>query len=174
MPPTSSPFAELAATATAVGATRSKNAKRDLLAAYLRGLPAGDLAAACAFFAGRPLADQAARLGMGWVQQGAALGRANEVGVSGETADTHPMVFTSITVEHRIGGAVDAEALRRSIEFSATRYCPVSAMLSAVATIEHKYLLTAKGTREATLVAVTGPGRFASPSPCPRPVTTRC
>jgi DNA ligase-1 len=79
MPPTSSPFTDLAATAAAVGATRSKNAKRDLLAAYLRGLPADDLVAACAFFAGRPLTDQAARLGMGWVQQGAALGRASGV-----------------------------------------------------------------------------------------------
>ncbi len=79
MTATSSPFAELAAAAAAVGATRSKNAKRDLLAAYLRELPPGDLAAACAFFAGRPLADQAARLGMGWVQQGAALGRASGV-----------------------------------------------------------------------------------------------
>ena len=79
MTATSSPFAELAAAAAAVGATRSKNAKRDLLAAYLGELPPGDLAAACAFFAGRPLADQAARLGMGWVQQGAALGRASGV-----------------------------------------------------------------------------------------------
>ena len=73
----SSPFADLAAAAAAVGATRSKNAKRDLLAAYLRELPPADLGPACAFFAGRPLADQAARLGMGWVQQGAALGRAS-------------------------------------------------------------------------------------------------
>ena len=39
MPPATSPFAALATTAAAVGATRSKNAKRDLLAAYLRGLP---------------------------------------------------------------------------------------------------------------------------------------
>ena len=46
MTATSSPFAELAAAAAAVGATRSKNAKRDLLAAYLRELPPGDLAAA--------------------------------------------------------------------------------------------------------------------------------
>ena len=44
--PASTPFAALAETAAAVGATRSKNAKRDLLAAYLRGLPPGDLAAA--------------------------------------------------------------------------------------------------------------------------------
>jgi DNA ligase-1 len=83
MTATSSPFAELAAAAAAVGATRSKNAKRDLLAAYLRDLPPEDLPPACAFFAGRPLADQAARLGMGWVQQGAALGRAS--GVDQET-----------------------------------------------------------------------------------------
>jgi DNA ligase-1 len=74
---TSSSFADLAATAAAVGATRSKNAKRDLLAAYLLALPPDDLAAACAFFAGRPLADPTAKLGMGWVQQGAALARAS-------------------------------------------------------------------------------------------------
>ncbi|MGH2444794.1 MAG: ATP-dependent DNA ligase [Candidatus Limnocylindria bacterium] len=66
-------FAELAATADAVAATRSKNAKRDLLAAYLRGLEADDLEAAAVFFAGRPLADPAARLGVGWVQLSAAL-----------------------------------------------------------------------------------------------------
>src|SRR5262245_34087387 len=80
MPPRSSPFAALAETAAAVGATRSKNAKRDLLAAYLRGLPAGDLPAATVFFAGRPLIDPTAKLGLGWVQQGAALAAASGVG----------------------------------------------------------------------------------------------
>src|SRR5918995_6194076 len=74
---TSTPFADLAATAAAVGATRSKNAKRDLLAAYLRALPPADLAAAAAFFAGRPLLDPTAKLGLGWVQQGAALAAAS-------------------------------------------------------------------------------------------------
>lgn len=77
MPARSAVFAELAATALAVGETRSKNAKRDLLAAYLRGLEPGDLAAAAAFFAGRPLSDPTAKLGMGWVQQGAALAAAS-------------------------------------------------------------------------------------------------
>jgi DNA ligase-1 len=72
----SSPFADLAATAAAVGATRSKHAKRDLLAAYLRGLAPDDLASATVFFAGRPLRDPTAKLGTGWVQQGAALARA--------------------------------------------------------------------------------------------------
>ena len=73
----SSPFAALADVAAAVGATRSKLAKRDLLAAYLRDLPPGDLAWAAAFFAGRPLIDPTGKLGMGWVQQGAALSAAS-------------------------------------------------------------------------------------------------
>lgn len=72
-----SSLAELAATASAVAATRSKNAKRDLLAAYLRTLEPDDLVAATVFFAGRPLVDPAARLGTGWVQQGAALAAAS-------------------------------------------------------------------------------------------------
>ena len=72
----SSPFAELADVASAVGATRSKNEKRDRLAAFLRALSADDLVPATTFFAGRPLVDPTARLGMGWVQQGAALAAA--------------------------------------------------------------------------------------------------
>ncbi|MEO7296833.1 MAG: OsmC family protein [Candidatus Limnocylindria bacterium] len=83
---------------------------------------------------------------------------AYEIAVSGETADEHPRVFTTISVEHRVTGAVEAEALRRAIELSATRYCPVNAMLSAVATIEHRYSLTnGDGTSRAALVAITGP-----------------
>lgn len=73
----STPFASLASVAARVAATRSRNAKRDLLAGYLRALPRDDLAASVAFFAGRPLLDPTARLGMGWVQQGAALAGAS-------------------------------------------------------------------------------------------------
>lgn len=81
-----------------------------------------------------------------------------EVAVSGESAEEHPRVFTSITVEHRVAGAVEPEALRRSIELSSTQYCPVSAMLSASVRIEHWYrLVTADGTEAHALVAVTGP-----------------
>jgi DNA ligase-1 len=76
MAPSSTPFAALATVAAAVGATRSKNAKRDLLATYLRDLPPDDLLAAATFFAGRPLLDPTAKLGLGWVQQGAALAAA--------------------------------------------------------------------------------------------------
>ena len=81
-----------------------------------------------------------------------------EIAVSGESAEEHPRVFTAVSVEHRVSGEVDAEALRRSIELSATRYCPVSAMLSRAVRIEHRYrLVSADGVEVEALVAVTGP-----------------
>jgi hypothetical protein len=55
MAPRSAPFSAFAATADAVGATRSKLAKRDILAAYLRGLPAADLPRVATFLSGKPL-----------------------------------------------------------------------------------------------------------------------
>jgi DNA ligase 1 len=73
----SSPFARFGDVADAVAATRSKLRKRDLLAAYLRDLTDADLPVACTFFAGRPLADPGDRLGLGWVQQSAALAAAS-------------------------------------------------------------------------------------------------
>lgn len=80
-----------------------------------------------------------------------------EIVVTGESASDHPRVYTEITVEHRVSG-VEEEALRRSIELSATRYCPVNAMVSRTATVEHRYRLTsADGTTTDALVAVTGP-----------------
>jgi putative redox protein len=81
-----------------------------------------------------------------------------DVAVSAESAPDHPRVFTVITVEHRVSGAVEAEALRRSIELSSTRYCPVSRMLSASVRLEHWYrLVDADGNERHALVAVTGP-----------------
>lgn len=83
-----------------------------------------------------------------------------EIAVSGESAGEHPKVLTSIVVEHRVRGAVEPEALRRSIELSATKYCPVNAMLSAVARVEHRYLLIdAAGATYAATVAFVGPDR---------------
>jgi putative redox protein len=81
-----------------------------------------------------------------------------EIEVSGESASEHPKVFTAITVEHVVSGAVEAEALRRSIELSATRYCPVNAMLSASVKVEHRYRLIGEDGRVSeALVTVTGP-----------------
>ncbi len=71
--PASSPFADFAAAADAVGATRSKLAKRDALAAFLRAIPPTDLPIAATFFSGRPLPGAADRLGLGGAQGSAAL-----------------------------------------------------------------------------------------------------
>jgi putative redox protein len=80
------------------------------------------------------------------------------VKVTSTEAEAHPQVFTAITVEHIVTGEVELEALRRSIELSATRYCPVSRMLSATVPIEHRYRLTRPGESEISgLVVVTGP-----------------
>lgn len=88
---------------------------------------------------------------------------AYDISVSGDTSEEHPRIFTEIVVEHRLTGAVEAEALRRSIELSATQYCPVNAMLSALARIEHRYVLTdADGVEHRALVAVVGPERRVS------------
>ena len=80
------------------------------------------------------------------------------VAVTGQKADEHPQLYTSITVEHQVTGEVEPEALRRAIELSATRYCPVSAMLSKAVRIEHRYRLRQDGHEEiSALVAITGP-----------------
>jgi len=83
------------------------------------------------------------------------------IAVSAEKADEDPTVFLSIVVEHQVVGDVEAEAVRRAVELSATRYCPVSAMLSASVTIEHRYQLWGGEERVgdglAARVAVTGP-----------------
>jgi putative redox protein len=83
-----------------------------------------------------------------------------EVDVTADSADEHPKVYTDIVVLHRVAGDVAPEPLRRSIELSATQYCPVNAMMSAVARIEHRYHLTdANGAVHEARVAVVGPNR---------------
>jgi putative redox protein len=83
-----------------------------------------------------------------------------EVDVTAESAAAHPKVYTDIVVLHRVAGDVAPEPLRRSIELSATHYCPVNAMMSAVARIEHRYHLTdANGDVHEARVAVVGPNR---------------
>jgi uncharacterized OsmC-like protein len=69
-------------------------------------------------------------------------------------------VYTSIDIEHRVTGDIDPEAVRRSVELSATRYCPVNAALSASVRVEHRYRLVRDVQDEepvSALVVVTGP-----------------
>ena len=55
--------------------------------------------------------------------------------------DDYPQVFTRIDLTHVVEGpAVSLAAVKRSIELSATKYCPISAMISAGPTaIHHRY-----------------------------------
>ncbi len=53
------------------------------------------------------------------------------VEVNGTQREKAPNVFTDITVLHVVEGDVETEAVRRSIELSATKYCTVSAQFAA-------------------------------------------
>jgi putative redox protein len=71
-----------------------------------------------------------------------------------------PHVFEDMRIVHVVEGPVDAEALRRAIELSATKYCTVSANLAAgVTTIRHAYVLRdADGDERCEDVVVLGAG----------------
>lgn len=73
--------------------------------------------------------------------------------VRGEQRDEYPQVLTRVDVTHDVEGhRVEVAAIRRAIELSATKYCPVNAMLSAGATaVHHRYR-----------IRMTGPGPFES------------
>jgi putative redox protein len=63
-----------------------------------------------------------------------------QVEAHAERASEHPRVFTRIVLEYHITGSkVDETAVLRSIELSATKYCPAQAMLAPVVPIELKY-----------------------------------
>lgn len=75
-----------------------------------------------------------------------------EVQVRGERAEDHPMVYTDVTVEHIVTGhAVDASAVERAIELSATKYCGAGATISKTATLKHTFRVL-EATPEAAVV----------------------
>jgi putative redox protein len=82
--------------------------------------------------------------------------------VEGIQRDEYPQILTSITVIHEVEGpVVDEAAVRRCIELSALKYCPVNAMLSAGATeVHHRYVVRGTGDDPFEAegeVVVTGP-----------------
>jgi putative redox protein len=82
--------------------------------------------------------------------------------VRGSQRDEYPQVFTEIEVIHEVAGPdIDEAAIRRCIELSATKYCPVNAMLSAGATVvHHRYRIVSTGAspyESAGEVISTGP-----------------
>lgn len=91
---------------------------------------------------------------------------AYSVEVSGTQREKAPNVFTDITVTHVVEGNVETDAVRRSIELSANKYCTVSAQIAGgPARISHRYTIkrpggggTAAG-EESGEVVVTGPNK---------------
>ena len=78
--------------------------------------------------------------------------------------DEYPQILTHAIVTHEVEGpALDEAAIRRAIELSATKYCPVNAMLSAGATeVHHRYVVRNTGPEPFDAegeVVVTGPYR---------------
>ena len=83
-----------------------------------------------------------------------------------EQREEYPKIFTRVDLVHEVvGSAVDTAAIKRCIELSATKYCPVSAMLSSGATeIHHTYRIVRPDEPvEEGLVLVTGPYRSVDP-----------
>jgi putative redox protein len=84
--------------------------------------------------------------------------------VEAHQRDEYPQVLTHVYVTHEIEGPnVQEAAVRRAIELSATKYCPVNAMISAGATeVHHGYRVRHTGPEPfevAGEVVVTGPYR---------------
>ena len=78
-----------------------------------------------------------------------------EVNLSADQAESHPRVFTHISIDYLITGhAVDENAVLRAIQLSAERYCPAQGMLSQVVPIELIYHIFEAGENgESRLVA---------------------
>jgi putative redox protein len=63
-----------------------------------------------------------------------------EVNVKATERKEHPRIFTSIHVEYVFyGDGINSADVERAIEMSTTKYCSVSAILSASVPITHSY-----------------------------------
>lgn len=87
-----------------------------------------------------------------------------EVHGTANQREEYPQILTEATITHEVWGRDLAEAaIRRSIELSATKYCPVNATISAGATtVHHRYVIHSAGDRPYEAegeVLVTGPFR---------------
>ena len=94
-----------------------------------------------------------------------------EVEARAEQRMEYPQVLTLVELTHVVEGPVVLEhAVRRAIELSATKYCPINAMLSSGATeIHHRFRMKCTSPEEPKEaegeVVVTGP--FRPPSVIP-------
>jgi hypothetical protein len=64
-------------------------------------------------------------------------------------AEEHPKVFTAAVIEYEFTGHdIQEAAVRRSLELSATTYCPAQAMLGKIMPIQLKYAIFEGATPE--------------------------
>ena len=88
--------------------------------------------------------------------------------VRADQRDEYPQVFTRVDITHIVEGSVVMEAaVRRCVELSAAKYCPINAMLSAgITEVHHHFRMRCTGAvpHEAEgEVMVTGPDRRPDP-----------
>jgi putative redox protein len=77
-----------------------------------------------------------------------------EIKVSGVERDEHPKIFTEIHVEYIFyGEGLNPADLERAIELSKTKYCSVSAILSASAKLTHSYRIESQEKTPAIIEA---------------------
>jgi putative redox protein len=63
-----------------------------------------------------------------------------DIEVRAERRAEHPRIYTRIEVVHRVTGHnIDPKAVAHAVELSETKYCSVSAMLSASAEVSMRY-----------------------------------
>jgi putative redox protein len=85
-----------------------------------------------------------------------------EVQVHASRAAEHPKVFTAAVIEYIVTGrGVDEAAVVRSIELSATHYCPAHAMFHKVFPIEMKYHIYEAGEDGERRLVKSGEYRYS-------------
>lgn len=86
-----------------------------------------------------------------------------EVRAHSERAEGHPRVFTSAVLEYHISGrGIDEAAVLRSLELSATRYCPAQAMFRDVFPIALRYFIYEDSDGQRNLISQ---GEYRVPLP---------
>lgn len=86
-----------------------------------------------------------------------------EVRVHGDRCVEHPRVYTEINVVFVVTGRnIDPEAVRRAVELSEIKYCPVSATLRHTATMNCRYEIVELNAGAAPGGPAAGPAKEAS------------
>lgn len=62
-----------------------------------------------------------------------------EINIKGERSDEHPRVFKKIELTYRVKGKdIPEDKVKRAVELSQEKYCPISAVLKTVADITYR------------------------------------